>query len=325
MGERRLNFPEAERQFEGSPVFAPLSERAQYADPVWIVISFGIVVGVTLLALLVRALRRKFSSESNRVHVRATPEHVYGRDEIVRERMEKKKREERNSNSTWQFGPGETLRLTVPRLGMTFPATVMQNEEDGFVAELPSRADDTHQPVIGDHVRGFLLRGAMRWSFESTVSMIYLTGTNGVRVAHTRNLRITDRLIETPVHLRVHVRYGLLRVNPDAKGPVLLSSVEEVCAVTHIGDVHSLTVRGCTLRTKVVEPVARGDWLRMRAHLLREEEEIMFLSEVLSVVPASPPDGTGLVLELRFLALDSVARLVIERTIHMHQKEVVIC
>lgn len=324
MGERRLNFPETERQIEGSPVFAPLSERAQYVDPIWILVSFGIVVGVTLLAVLARALRRKLVAESKRTRARAIPAHAYRRDEEIQERLEKKKRDERDSNGTWKLQVGETLRLTVPRLSMTFPASVKQNEDDGFVADLPARADDTHQPVIGDHVRGFLLRGSLRWSFESTVSMIYLTGTNGVRIAHTRNIRITDRLVETSVHLRVRVRYGLLRVNPEAKGPVLLSSVEEACAATHIADIQTLTVRGCTLQTKAVEPLARGDWLRVRAHLLREEDEITFLSEVQSAEASPGDDGAGLVVEVRFLAMDSLAQLVVERAIHMHQKEMVV-
>lgn len=324
MGERRLNFPEAERQTEGSPRFAPLSERSQYVDPVWIVISFGIVVAVAILAVAARALKRKVVKEFSHPRAGRVPEHVYGRDEEIRQRMERKKREERDSNGTWKLESGETLRLTVPRLLMTFPATVTQNEEDGFVAELPARADDTHQPVIGDHVRAFLLRGGMRWSFDSTVSMIYLTGTNGVRIAHTRNLRVTDRLVEAPVHLRVRVRYGVLQVNPDAKGPVLLSSVEEACTPTRIADLHTLTMHGCTLQTKTVEPMARGDWLRMRAHPLREEEEITVLTEIESVEAAPGDDGAGLLVEVRFLALDTLARLVLERTIHMHQKELMV-
>lgn len=324
MGERRLNFPEHQRQTEGSPHFAPLAERSQYVDPVWIVLSFGIVVGVTIFLMLVRFLKRKLDAESKQARARHIPVHVYGRDEEIRERLEKKKREEREGNGTWKLELGEPLRVSVPRVGMAFPATVTQIAEDGFVAELPMRTDDKHQPVIGDHVRGFLLRGDFRWSFDSSVSMIYLTGTNGVRIGHTKGIRITDRRVQTPVHLRVRVRYGVLRVNPEASGPVLLSSVEDACEERYLADLNALTMRGCTIQTKTAEVVEKGDLLRMRTHLVRDEEEMTMLSEVESVEPYTDEKSSGLMVDVRFLVLDETARMGIERTIHMHQKEVVI-
>ncbi len=332
--------------------FAPLTEAGEYVDPVWV---FGGFLGVALLAAILIAVQRQLNKRSRPKTVNHAPllrpvESSPRREAMFRNapqtgsyaarppEADTRRREEagpstdavhRLPGGSLNVAAGAEMRCNFLGQKQAFAVKVERVEEEGIVIELPETEPDKTATLFdladfgyekkleyipvqkGAWARCFVVLDEVFCSFTTEIDATELERSSLCRLKHTEIVQVTPRHEPPPVEFAARLRFRYMPYHARYD----FSNAPESMVKEGVGQLETLAVDGCVLRTKAAFQYAIGGQVQFPLKVLDDEPD--FTAELSVENVEKLEKDRGLRLKLRFVELDREARKILQRAVHM--------